>query len=381
MAGQLIPRGDRRWLVRVFEGRDPITKQRRYTSRTVVGTKKDARAELTKMMRDMDTGTFVQPSRETVGEFLLGWLDTVAKVRVRERTLASYRMIVERYLVPTIGMKRLARLSVSDIDALYARMRHGTVSGRRLGPRTVRYTHSVLRSALKKAVKARKIAYNPSDDVTLPRMVKPEPRDVGKGIAHRFLVAAQTDRWNALWSLLVLTGLRPGEALALKWDDIDGSVLHVRRVLVPSNGSWRFDEPKTERSLRTVTLPTVAVRALKQHRAQQAEERLRAGSSYSDVGLVFANAVGRPLEVRNLVRRHLHAVLKAAELPHLRLYDLRHMAATVLMEDGEHPKAVSERLGHSTIRLTMDTYSHVTSSMQERTASRLDALFSEVSSG
>ena len=380
MAGQLIPRGDRRWLVRVFEGRDPITRQRRYTSRTVVGTKKDARAELTKMMRDMDTGTFVQPSRETVGEFLLTWLNTVAKVRVRERTLASYRMIVERYLVPTIGMKRVAKLSVSDIDVLYARMGDGTVTGRRLGPRTVRYTHSVLRAALKKAVKARKIAYNPSDDVTLPRMVKPEPRDVGKGTAHRFLVAAQSDRWHALWTLLVLTGLRPGEALALKWDDIDGEMLRVRRVLVPSNGSWRFDEPKTERSLRTVTLPALALRALKHHRIQQAEERLRAGAAYGDLRLVFANAVGRPLEVRNLVRRHLHSVLDAAELPHLRLYDLRHMAATVLMEDGEHPKAVSERLGHSTIRLTMDTYSHVTSSMQERTASRLDALFSEVSS-
>ena len=343
MAGQLIPRGDRRWLVRVFEGRDPMTRQRRYISRTVVGTKKDARAELTKMMRDMDTGTFVQPSRETVGEFLLAWLDTVAKVRVRDRTLESYRMIVDRYLVPTIGMRRLAKLSVSDVDALYARMADGSVTGRRLGPRTVRYTHSVLRAALKKAVKARKIAYNPSDDVTLPRMVKPEPRDVGKSVAQRFLIAAQRDRWNALWTLLILTGLRPGEALALKWNDIDGASLRVRRVLIPAKPSWRFDEPKTERSLRTVTLPAIAIRALRQHRALQAEERLRAGAAYDDIGLVFANAMGRPLEVRNLVRRHLHAVLEAANLPHMRLYDLRHMAATDLMEDGEHPKADSER--------------------------------------
>lgn len=242
---------------------------------------------------------------------------------------------------------------------------------------------------------------NPADFVDLPRNEKKEMSALTAEQVGEFLKAAEasgacacnqkrrklaTDkkpelkpcRYTALFSLAITSGLRPGEYLGLQWPDIDldrGTVM-VRRALVPdSDGGWTFAEPKTKQSFRTVPLPPSVTRALVEHKRRQAAEHLAAGPEYSNQQLVFATPTGEPLDIRNLVNRHFKKILEAAKLPNaVRLYDLRHSCATLLLAQGEHPKIVSERLGHASITLTLDTYSHVLPTMQQQAAERLESV-------
>ena len=369
MAGQIVSRGPKKWLVRVYLGRDGAGK-RRYHNKTIHGTKKDAERYKTKVMRDRDTGELVELSRKPLGEYLSEWLESVAKPRVKARTLQSYREMANLYLLPALGHHRLGSITPMDIQACYSGM-----LDRGLSARTVRYAHAVLRSALDQAVKWNLLSRNPATLVSLPRMVRAESRALSPKEAQAFLAAAQEDRWHALWVVLVATGLRPGEAMGLKWPDLVNNRLHIQRVLVPgSKGTWRFADPKTARSRRSVTLPEIATQALRQHRVDQAREKLAAGGSYHDNGLVFAGVTGEPVDMRSLTRNHFHRILEKAGLPKIRLYDLRHTSATLLLAAGEHPKIVSERLGHSSVMLTLDTYSHVLPDMQARAAEKMDLL-------
>jgi len=264
----------------------------------------------------------------------------------------------------------LDQLGVDDVQAFYA-----ALTNRGLSPRTVRFCHAVLRSALAHAVKRNMLPRNPADDATLPKSHRHEMRCLDRCEAQRFLAAAETDQWSALWILLITTGLRPGEACALKWTDLSDTRLSIQRTLVPGyRGTWQLDEPKTARSVRSIPLPPSAVRALVRHRANQAAERLRAGASYKDLDFVFANSLGDPLHPEVLSKRPFHRILQAAGLPQIRMYDLRHTAATLLLAAGENPKVVSERLGHASITLTLDTYSHVLPDMQQAAADKLERM-------
>jgi integrase len=371
MPGQLVARGVNTWLVRVPLGRDS-TGKRLYHNRTVHGTKKDAERYRTKVLRELDTQTFVEASEKPFGEYLLEWLETSAKPRVRSRTLDDYQSLCSRYITPALGYRKLSQVTPAEIQGLYAAMQD-----RGLSARTVRYVHSVVHSALEQAVKWRMLARNPAKLVDLPRLERREMCALSKEEASRFLEAAKADRWHALWVLLLASGLRPAEALALKWGDLDGDRLGIQRSLVwGSRGAWELSEPKTHRARRVVVLPPSAVRALQAHRAQQAVERLQAGTSWQSLGLIFCSRKGDPLEYRVLVRRHFKKLVAQAGLNALRPYDLRHTCATLLLAAGENVKVVSERLGHSSSTLTLDVYSHVLPDMQQGAAERLEnALF------
>ena len=358
-------------MVRVYLGRDADSGKRRYYNKTIQGSKKDAQRYLTEKLSERDTGTFVQPATESVASYLERWIESAARGRVRPVTLESYQSLLRNYIVPALGGRRLGQLGPVEIQKLYTdRQRRG------LSAKTVRYTHTVLRQALEQAVKWRLLSHNPTTLVSLSRQRRKEMRALDPEETRRFLEAATGDRWSAIWMLLVTTGLRPGEALGLKWSDLEGNRLRIQRTLVrlKRGKGWHLGEPKTPKSRRSVTLPETALRELRRHRARQAEERLQVGSGYDDNGFVFAASNGSPLDQRNLVRRHFMRILHAADLPDIRVYDLRHTCATLLLAAGENPKIVSERLGHSTITLTMDTYSHVLPDMQEATADRLEAL-------
>lgn len=187
--------------------------------------------------------------------------------------------------------------------------------------------------------------------------------------AATFLQAASQDRWAALWQLLLTTGMRPGEALALRWTDIEGSKIRIQRNLVRTpDGRWELKEPKTARGRRTVTMPEMTQTLLRQERRNQVEARLKAGSAYADLGFVFAVGNGSPLDWRVVVQRHFHPILKRAGLPRIRPYDLRHTSATLLLGDGVNVKVVAERLGHASAALTLDVYAHVTPDMQAEAA-------------
>ncbi len=393
--------GGVRWRLRFYLGRDPDGKRNIYTK--TFERKKDAEAEERRLGRQKDMGALVRPSKEPLADYLVAWLDNVKVGRVRARTLHDYRGMVRRYLqeppegAPPVGKIPLNRLRPEAIEALYSYL----WTDRDLSPRTIQYLHAVLRQGLSYAVKTGALARNPTDHVKPPTRAREGQAAPGKAMramskeeAAKFLEAAREDRYRALWAVLLTGGLRPGEALGLLWQDVDleGGKLHVRRALTRRGiEGWKLVEPKTARGRRVVVLPGVTADALRAHRRVQAEERLQAGAEYEaheGGGFVFATPFGAPLDGANVNRRHFRRVMAAAELgtwegegkrkrfrPAFRMYDLRHTCATLLLLAGENPKIVSERLGHASIALTLDTYSHVLPSMQEEAAAKLEAMF------
>jgi integrase len=223
------------------------------------------------------------------------------------------------------------------------------------------------------------LSQNPASLVGLPKPVRKEMQALSPQEAASFLKAAAEDRWSALFSLALATGMRPEEYLALQWKDVDlkKGVLTVQRALAwhRKGGGFDFTEPKTAHSRRSIPLPASVIQALTSHKRQQAEERLKAGAVYQNYDLVFAALEGTPLMIRNLVRRHFKPTLTRAKLPaSIRLYDLRHSCATLMLSAGENPKVVSERLGHASVTLTLDVYCHVLPTMQEAASEKLEAI-------
>jgi integrase len=370
MAGQIIRRGDKTWIVRIFQGRDE-NGIRRYINKTVHGTKKDADKYLTAKLRDKDLGLNIEPASESLGQYLDKWLETSVKPRVRSRTYDDYAALMTRYVRDPLGAIKLSDLRPIDIQKLYQSMQE-----RELSARVVRYTHAVLSSALKQAVKWDMLHRNPASAVDLPRMVRKEMKAMAPVEAGRFLDAVKGTRQYALFNFALTTGMRPQEYLGLKWSDIDlekGSAT-VRRAIVWSRekgGGWQFAEPKTSRSRRTMPLPMTTVKALSEHKRQQGVERLRIGSEWQDNGLVFPTTIGTPYTLSSLTSKWFKPALVKAELSGFNLYSLRHTHATLLLANGENAKVASERLGHSTIVLTIDTYSHVFRDMQQCASDRI----------
>jgi integrase len=334
--------------------------------------KKDAERWEREQKARVERGEWVQPSKVTLNSFLDGWLAGVQGAN--QRTRDDYRRVLATYVRPALGTIRLDHLSTLAIRAAL-----GDLSARGLSPRTVRYAHSVLRLALNSAVEDRFLIVNPAvAKRMLPPMNRREQAVLSRADVRRLLDATKGTRLGALWNLLVYTGMRPGEALALQWSDLDlaAKVLRVRRALVPqkkdaAGATWRLEEPKTDKSRRAIPLLPLTVEALAGHRDAQGAERLVAGNEYRDHGFVFATPLGEPLRGDVVYKSHFLPALRAAGVPTVTLYALRHTAATLLLEAGVPMKVVQERLGHSTMMLTADTYSHVSASLQERAVEEL----------
>jgi integrase len=231
-------------------------------------------------------------------------------------------------------------------------------------------------NALRQAVKWRMISQNPSNLVELPKVPHTERRVLSPEYATRFLQAGDEMPRGLIFEFALLSGMRPEEFLALKWADLDleRGTVQVRRALVRHNNSWSFEEPKTKKSRRTITLPMPLLKKLAAHRRKQWEWRLKVGGEWQAHDLVFCSEWGTPHSVPNLTYRYFRPILTAAKLPRIRLYDLSHSCATLLLIAEENPKVVSERLGHSTVVLTLDTYSHVLPTMQQKATARLERL-------
>jgi integrase len=299
----------------------------------------------------------------STGDFLERWLGDCVRVQCRPATYQLYSLLVKRHIAPHIGKVRLAHLAASDVSNLYTRLKSLGAS-----ERMVQMVHARLHSALKQAVRWELAFRNVSDLVDPPRAERKQMRALDRDEVRRFLETARGVQLYALYVLAVTTGLRQGELLALQWPDIDfkRGTLSVRHTLLEVNNRLVLGEPKTRASKRLVTLPKIALSALE-------EQSLRSGTSAPRPIWVFADSNGGPLRKSNLIRRSFKPLLEAASLPNIRFHDLRHTAATLLMAEGVHPKVVQERLGHSSIGLTLDTYSHVLPSMQNEAADKLDA--------
>lgn len=286
----------------------------------------------------------------------------------------------------------LAKLSPVAIQQLYSDMLVGTYRTPRrkggdrdapkvarpkpLSARSVRYVHAILHNALQQAVKWRMLAQNPAQAVDLPKHDKREMQCLDEEQAARFLEAAKGNKWGVLWTLLLGTGMRLGEALALRWEDIDGNELQVRRTLVQvATGGIYFDTPKTKKSRRTIDLPGYVLEALRRHRVEQARHRLQLGEEYEDQDLIFAGAFGAPVHTSCLRKDYFLPLLEEAGLPSIRIHDLRHTHASLLLAANVPVKDVSARLGHATATMTLDTYAHVMPTADRKIAERLDAMF------
>lgn len=374
MPGQIIKRGEKVWLVRIFQGRDNKGK-RRYYNKTIHGRKKDAEKFLTAKLREKDLGVFVEPAAEHLDDFLDRWLKEVAKPRLRPTTYGSYESVLDAYVRPTLGSRQLAHIKAYDVQKLYNSLLEKGKSSR-----TVRYAHAVLRSALKQALKWNMLSQNPCDLCDLPKSQKTEMKYLNATQAAAFLENAKGDRFYALFALAIETGLRPEEYLGLQWKDIDldKGTLSVRRALVRTKGGgFDFTEPKTKSSRRQIELRASTASILRSHRKKQLEEKMSLGRDYQDHDLVFTIPIGLPMDLKNLRDRNFKKIRDAAKVPAIRLYDLRHTCATLLLTAGVHPKVVAERLGHSSVVLTLDTYSHVIPSMQRNAADALDRIMSQ----
>lgn len=323
----------------------------------------------------MNTGAYVEPSRITLGDYLGRWLEDYARPNVAAKTFERYSEIVRLHLIPSLGHHVLSKLQPLHIQRYYS---EALASGRRdgkggLSPQTVLHHHRVLREALQQGVKWLLLGRNPADAVEPPRARPREMRALNEAATARLLTAAEGTRLFIPILLAASTGMRRGEILGLRWKDVDleGATLAVRQSLEQTAAGLSFKQPKTAKSRRVVALPAFTVEGLKQHRARQATERLALGAAYTDNGLVCPAADGAPWRP-NAFSAAFVALIRKTTLQAVRFHDLRHTHATQLLRNGIHPKVVSERLGHATVGITLDVYSHVMPGMQEEAALRTD---------
>ncbi len=360
-------------------GRD-TSGRRRQKWITVRGTRRNAERELARIIHEIETGAFVEPSRMGVGEYLERWLSDHAKSRVAPKTFERYAQLIRTHIVPNLGSYRLSQLKRLHSQGFYTTaLDHGRKDRRGgLSAQTVVHIHRVLRTALKRAVHWQLLARNPADAVEPPRPAKTEMQAFTEEETAKLFHVAERSTLSVPILIAVTTGVRRGELLALRWTDIDlnRAELTVRRSLQQTRDGLTFKEPKTARGRRTVTLTSLAVEALRAHQLNQKMERLRLGPAYEEHGLVFPKANGQPWPPDSFTSAFA-ALIRRSDVPRIRFHDLRHSHASQLLRQGVHPKIVSERLGHSTVAITLDTYSHVLPGLQRDVALKLNGALRE----
>ena len=324
-------------------------------------TRAEVAAKLAKALSDREGGLVFDAGNLTLGEYLLRWLSDSVRSTVRASTFERHEQLVRCHIRPALGEIKLKALTPVHVRRFISDKSSGA-----LAAGTVRKIHSTLHKALSQAVSDGLIPRNAAA-VQAPSPAPEEMRPLSEAEARAFLKAAKEsdDRFEALYVLAITTGLRRGELLGLSWDDADleQGTLRVGRALVRERGRHTLGETKTRRGRRQVNLTPRTVAVLKDHRARQLEQRAERAGMYADHGLIFSSEIGTPLNPENLVKRSFKPLLKRAGLPEIRFHDLRHTCATLLMGRGVHPKLVQELLGHATIAMTLDTYSHYLPSM------------------
>jgi integrase len=320
-------------------------------------------------MGEAAKGIYFDDENQTVAQYMERWLEDSARGDLGHRAYHNYKLQITRHISPAFGRLKLSKLTAAHIQSLYAAKLRGG-----LKPSSVRYIHAVLHRALEQAARFNLIPFNPAARVDPPKIRQEEITPLDAEQARRFLHAAREDGFEALYVLSLTMGLRMGEALGLRWSDVDldAGTLRVNRQVqrMRGGGGLVFSEPKNA-SRRTLELPQRAVEALRNQRKKQAEEQLRA-TDYEDSGLVFATGKGTPIDAQNIINRFFKPLLKRAELPDIRWHDLRHTYATLLLARGTHPTYVQKSLGHASVQLTLDRYSHWMPSMGRNTAEGID---------
>jgi integrase len=357
--------------------------ERRQTRRRGFATRKAAQAELTRILTSLEQRTYVAPKRQTVAVFLAEtWLPAIEHT-IKPATFESYRRNVRLHVAGRpVGRRQLQDLTPSDLNALYGQLLAGDNEHRKLSARSVAYIATILHRAFRDAVRWQAIVRNPAEAADPPRpSTRTEMRTWSGAELGRFLAHVAADRLAGAWWLLATTGMRRGEVLGLRWPDVDldAGSLRIARTLITTDVQRKgepgmaWGTPKTAKGRRFVALDPATVAVLRQHRARQLAERLATGEAYDDGDLVVCLADGKPIHPKTM-SYYFERETKRAELPTIRLHDLRHTHATLALRAGVHPRVVQERLGHANVSITLDTYSHVDLDMQAAAAARVTAL-------
>ena len=360
MPGSLRPRGKNKWQLTVEIGQDRRGKRLREYA-TVHGTKKQAERELRKILTRLDTGLPAMDDYTTFQEFIDDFLGQ-RSTQVRALTLYRYRKVVSRYMLPALGPIGLAKIKPAQIEAMYREQLE-----RGLSARTVHQTHRILKAAFKYAVRTGRLVRNPAELVDPPAVRRKEMATLTLEDARKLTARLSGgDSYEIAIYMALYTGLRRGELVGLKWGDINFERRYLRLqrnvVRVPGQG-FVESEPKSDSSRRPVELGESDLKILSSHRVRQAEARLRAGSMWTNGDWVFTRELGEHLNP-DALSEHFPQILEELGLPRVRFHDLRHTHATLMMEAGIDRDVVKGRLGHSSIAITSDTYTHVSSSLQ-----------------
>jgi integrase len=373
MKGHIRERSPGHWAI-VLDMRDPETGNRKRKWHSFQGTKREAQIECSRLVTEFTQGTYLEPSKLTVAAFLEKWLGQI-EPRVAPRTFERYQEIARKNLTPLLGQTILTKLRPDQIATAYAK---ALKTGRRdgtggLSPRTVHHMHRVLKQAMAAAVRWRMLLHSPIDSVDPPKVERIKMRALDAAETAQLLTHFRGTRMFVPVLLAVMCGLRRGEITALRWGSVDlaRGQLSVAESTEQTTKGTRLKETKSGRA-RTVAIPSLVIEELRSRRVQQAEELLRLGVRLSDQAFVVAQEDGRPLQPNSLTHEFVR-IGRASTLPRIRFHDLRHTHATHLLGSGVHPKVAQERLGHSTVGITLDLYSHVLPGMQEDAAAKVDA--------
>jgi integrase len=368
MRGHVRKRG-KTWSIVYDEGVDEVGKR---VQRWKGGfrTKDEAEEALNQVLSKLGRGDYVAPSRTTFGDYLDTWLAGLQRAPL---TIHAYRSSIG-HVPPELRRKPVQAITSADLKALYVRL---TAQG--LAPATVRRIHNVLHRALEDGV-GEMVVRNVASRKTEPPRASHKPRQTWSVRELRqFLASVEGDRLAAAWRFVGMTGVRRGELLGLRWRDVAAEHASISQTVIPSGGKrWQFSETKTGRG-RMIDLDPKTLKMLEEHREAQLVEREQWGEGYVDHDLVFSRENGEPLDP-NRFSETFTAAAKRAKLPLIRLHDLRHTHATHMLAAGVHPKVVQERLGHSSITITLDLYSHVTPGMQRDAAAKVADAVDEVAS-
>lgn len=369
-SGTLHKRSDGRWSAQVY-----ITDATgRRIRRTLYGrTREDVEEKRDQLLEAEARGEPIAPTKLTLATYLHEWLETLVRPRVRPNTLANYEWYVEKYLAPDLGSKPIGTLSARQVRLYLDSLRH-----RGLGDRTVQYVHATLRAALEDAVREELLAKNVAKLVRVPR---PKPRDVvplSVEEVRRLFGHHKDDRLLPMLVVFAVLGLRRSEVLGLKWSDVDldRGTMQVVRGLQRIDGKLVEMETKTQRSRRTIPLPSIVVDVLREHQKRQEEDRLALAERWPTSGYVFTSSVGTPIDPRNCTRL-VQKACRDAGVRVVRLHDFRHGCISVLLDVGVPPRTAMEIVGHTTLEMTMNVYGHVNLDSKRQAMDRLGELFRE----
>lgn len=376
MRGHIIKRYKGSYSIVINLGIDPTTGKRKQQWVSIKSTKKDAEKKLAELLHQLDVGIFTKSDKTTLADYLERWLKEYCGPNLAPRTAEGYQYIVRSHLIPTLGKITLTQLKPEHIQRMYSeKLSTGRQDGKGgLSNRSVRYCHVTLHKALQLALKLGMISRNPTDVVEPPRVYRREMQTMNEYDIHIFLEFAKSTIYYPIFYLALFTGMRRSELLALRWSDIDllGCQLSVNRTIHQlHNGDIVFRQPKTDKGRRQIALSPSTILVLKEHREAQDKQKKALGLTVLEDALVFTRADGRPM-LPDSVTHAWKKLSGRTGLKGIRLHDARHTHASLMLKQGVHPKVVQERLGHASIQVTLDTYSHVAPGIQQAAANRFD---------